>query len=262
MYRFCGDTRPYFKGYIYDGLFLHNYFGGVYVTTWSLDVEEAFYILLPVFFIVAIRFKKLRQSTLVITYLLLILIGVIGRIAANTSYPEYSFLKHYSQTHFRLDALFFGVVLSYFYHYNKSILMNNLIRYRRITISICMLILLPNFVFTREHNNWLSIVMLAINPIAFGLLMALAIEMKPAFLKSKWLNIAGVNSYAIYLWHPFINLYAMRILAYNVTPINFVAYILVYLILSVAIGALATKLIEKPMLNFRDKHFSKKTLPA
>ncbi|MES2062882.1 MAG: acyltransferase [Bacteroidota bacterium] len=262
IYHFFGGERPYFKGYMYDALFLHNYLGGVYITTWSLDVEEAFYILLPIFFIAAISLKKLQRSTLVTTYLLLVLIGIIGRITANINIPKYNFLSHYAQTHFRLDALFFGVILSYFYHYDKSLLMNTLIRYSHFIMALCILILLPNFIFIRD-NNWVSVVMLAINPLALGLLLILAIEYKPLFLeKCSWLNFLGVNSYAIYLWHPFINDLLIRNLIPGRSPQRFIIYLLTYLLISVIAGATATKYIEKPILYFRDKHFRRKTNPT
>lgn len=258
-YHFLGGTRPYFRGYIYDALFLHNYINGPYGTTWSLDVEEAFYILLPIFFGVIINRKALKFRTIITTYLVLVVIGITGRILAVINYPVYNFEKRFTQTHYRLDALFFGVVLSYLYHYHKPMLKNTISKFSTYMIPFCFLLISLNFVFPRDHNNWISIIMLSINPICFGMLMILLVEGKPRFLeKYGWLKLLGVNSYAIYLWHPLVNNILIDSLLKNNSEIKYIVYIFAYLLLSVSIGVAATMIIEKPMLHFRDKHFNKK----
>jgi peptidoglycan/LPS O-acetylase OafA/YrhL len=99
--------------YLKDLFFLHNYLGGRWIITWSLDVEEAFYFLLTAFFLSLIVLRKLNLRSMIFTYLVLLIGGATLRLFSNLADPEYSFEKHYAYTHFRLDALFFGVLLAY-----------------------------------------------------------------------------------------------------------------------------------------------------
>ncbi|HEY8929513.1 MAG TPA: acyltransferase [Mucilaginibacter sp.] len=261
-YQFFGTEKPYFRGYIKDAFFLHNYCGGIYVTTWSLDVEEAFYFLLPIFLYTAVRFRLISLQTMVASYAILLVLGILGRWIAITHYPVYNFDKQYSQTHYRLDGLFFGVLLSYIYNYHKSFLSRVLSKYKRLLYPSCIVLLIPNFIFSRTGNDWIAVIMLAINPVSFGTLLMLAIDQPvPIFSNCKWLAVIGVNSYAIYLWHPFVNGKLVALLQPELSCQKFVAYLLAYIALSILIGILATKAIEKPLLHFRDRHFKSQSEP-
>lgn len=171
--------------YIKDLFFLHNYLGGRWATTWSLDVEEAFYFLLAGFFLLAIKFKKLSFKGLITTYTALVIFSITGRLIMNIRHPVYSFELHYSYSHLRLDALFFGVILSYLYHYHSEQLKAFFSKYKNVILPLAILMALPNFLFPREHNNWISVFLLSTNPVAYGALLMLALNSKATFLKNK-----------------------------------------------------------------------------
>jgi peptidoglycan/LPS O-acetylase OafA/YrhL len=108
--------------YIPDLLFIRNYIPGqwIYWHTWSLDVEEHFYLLLTLAFFIAIKFNRINFKTLAGTYVLLLFIGFICRFFVNLNNPEFDFQTQYTQTHIRLDALFFGVVPTSIYSRKKN----------------------------------------------------------------------------------------------------------------------------------------------
>jgi len=81
--------------YIRDLFFLHNYFGGRWTHTWSLDVEEAFYFLLTAMFVILVKSKQLNLTVIINTYLLLLVAGISGRLIANYTHPEYNFDYHF-----------------------------------------------------------------------------------------------------------------------------------------------------------------------
>lgn len=246
--------------YLKDLLFLHNYFGGRWEITWSLDIEEAFYFLLTAFFLMMILLKKLNLKTLVATYITLIIIGIAGRLVTNLTYPEYDFIKHYGYSHFRLDGLFSGVLLAYCYHFKKDRLSYFVSKYQFLLIIFPIVCLLPNFIFERDEHNWISILLLATNPICFTLLLLILLETKRTFFKLRPLAFIGKNSYPMYLWHLFINAYLMH----HYYPINsisiFITYLLIYFGSTLLAGVIVTRLIEIPFLNLRDRLYPSKSI--
>src|SRR5215211_5108190 len=90
---------------------LQNYFGQVQLHTWSLAVEEHFYLLLPLLLFVFFRISSsnarlfklvtVAAAAIGITCLLLRLIS-----AANT--PVSDIASRLNPTHLRMDSLFFG----------------------------------------------------------------------------------------------------------------------------------------------------------
>ena len=214
--------------YVKDLLFLHNYRGGRWGITWSLDVEEAFYFLLAGFFFMIVQYGRFTGKLLIITYLLLVGIGIWGRVIANAHGAPFSFSMQYSLTHFRLDALFSGVVLSYGYHNHRFRFLKFFVRYRYIIISLALMVILPNFIFKRENNRWISIFFLSINPAAFGLLMCCALTIKIQFIGNRILEMIGKYSYAVYLWHALINEYARDFIQPQSSGKSLAFYILVF----------------------------------
>ena len=249
------------SNYLKDLFFLHNYFGGRWNHTWSLDVEEAFYFLLTAFFVVTIRSKKLTIGILKKTYLILVVIGIAGRFAADITHPRYDFDFHYHLTHYRLDALFFGVILSYLYAFKRERLFGFYTRHKVIITVLIPCLIIPNFLFHRNHDSWISVLLLATNPVAFGSLIILAINSRLKFFQNKTLAFIGRISYAVYLWHPFINRYANYY--FNTSRNGFLLYIFTYAAVSILTGYIATRLIENPFLSLRERFYpSKRTAPV
>ena len=244
--------------YIKDLFFIHNYFGGRFGHTWSLDVEEFFYFFLVAYLLVLVRFKKVNLRNLIITDIVLIVLGVTARFINNIKYPVLNFNMHYEKTHFRLESLFLGVVLSYLYHYNKDELFTFSKRWKKqVFLPIILLLLIP-FIVDRAQNHWISVVFLSIMPFSFCTLIILALQSDSAFFNNRVLSFLGTYSYGIYLWHFPIQEWLLPA-SFN-SQQEWLVYAISYFSLSIILGILSTYVVEKPFLKIRDRLFPSKSL--
>jgi peptidoglycan/LPS O-acetylase OafA/YrhL len=247
-----------------DLFFLHNYLGGRWIHTWSLDVEEFFYLSIP--FCIAYLYKKqkLNLNTLIKTYLLLLTFGIICRWLNMNNAARYDFDAQFIKTHYRLDGLFLGVIISYIFNF-KPQLLNVIHDNKFLAVMLSVALITVNFCFPRESNLWISVVMLAVNPFAFAVLLVLALK-HLVYAGNKLLLRIGRCSYSIYLWHLFFNFYGSAALLKLITrpalanhhQLLYIIYLVVYIALSFAVGIFMTTLIEKPVLKLRDRYYPSK----
>ena len=92
---------------------IQNYAGTTLFHTWSLAVEEHFYLALPLVLLTLFKSQKLRRRIVLLlgTCCVLVLCGrIVSVYAFHASNPQW-------KTHARIDALLFGVILSYIFYY-------------------------------------------------------------------------------------------------------------------------------------------------
>jgi peptidoglycan/LPS O-acetylase OafA/YrhL len=230
--------------------FIQNYFPGFWGHTWSLAVEEHFYLALPLILL----FWHAKPGTctnpfcgLPKLFAVVACTDVIIRLLLNWKLSGFEYYMYLTPTVLRIDALLFGVALSYYRHFepekfsqiSKSTL-GLLITAATITLLVVMPIESPFM-----HTIGFTMVFLA-----SGFILARTIDARPgryvAALR-KTLATIGVYSYSIYLWHFGIS----RI----ITSRSVTAFVL-YLVCSVGWGILMANLIEHPALALRDRLFS------
>jgi peptidoglycan/LPS O-acetylase OafA/YrhL len=244
-----------------EALFLQNYTAAYWYHTWTLAVEEHFYICLPVLLIWLQRrsnilpnaFASLGKIFLFISvYILLLRIGTVY------FFPEFPAPNHLS--HLRIDALFFGVLLSYYYHFVQERFIATVCRYRYMLLIAATTFLAPLFSFPLRGVAMFSLGLSA-SYLGFGILMVLMLCV-PSLAKSKvtfrsrFLCFIGVHSYSIYLWHVPVEKILKLIDPFStLTTAGYLGSVALYVSTSIFIGVLMAKAIELPIIKIRNRKF-------
>jgi peptidoglycan/LPS O-acetylase OafA/YrhL len=249
-------------------LFLQSYAPGLLPHTWSLGVEEHFYILLPLVMLFACRrfgdradpFWWLPRASLVVFVILL-----AARLATAWRVPEFSEYTHMFPTHLRIDSLLFGVLVSYFYHYHHAAFASNVRRHAWVLGAAGSLLV----VGTLSHLETFFIYTYGFTCLftGFGMMLAASLVCPipvqgPVHLLLRAAAFVGAHSYTIYLWHMPIKIwgpmYAQR--WFGLKPSG-VTDLLIYFVGSIVLGVVLSLMLEVPMLKLRDWLFPSRSQP-
>ncbi len=248
--------------------FYQNYTDSILAVTWSLAVEEHFYILLIIGISIAVYFKKLQDSKAFHKFMFVVLAYcLVTRIVANIQHPQFSFYKHYSPTQNRIDGLAFGVIIAYNYYFNQTWLKQFVEKYAKFLAAYITLITITLFIFKVE-GLYMRTIGFTLVYLAFGAMLALFIlhqkvkdyvEQKIPEYLSSFVCTVGTYSYAIYLTHLTVIVTVKRITGRMLNMhTREITFFVCYITFSIIVGALLTYLIENPFLKIRDKYFPKK----
>lgn len=252
---------PPWKAVFSEFLFLQNYGARLWIHTWSLAVEEHFYLLLPLLLLAFRRrapaaadpFRRLPQCVALVGGLVL-----AARVATFLLFP-YSHPTHDHPTHLRLDALLFGVLLAYWHHFHGERARQWVVAHARpILYGSTLLLLAP--VFWTPNEFIMFTVGFSGLYLGFGGFLALTLYLGSAPAEARptanplaaALGGIGRHSYAIYLWHVAVVEWIVPPLA-RALPGGRPTSALLYLSLSVLVGIAMTRLVETPFLHLRDR---------
>ncbi len=240
--------------------FLQSYFPGVWGHTWSLAVEEHFYFLLPLVLMLVLRLN--RRSPAPLHALLPIGAWIAGsalflRVINWQVRTGFGDMTHLCATHLRLDSLFFGVVISYLYHFHTDRFVRRLTPWRFALIGAGVVLLSPVFVVPVETAPWIFTAGLTVLYLGSGMLLTgvhlCNIQRNRALLP---LAALGAYSYSIYLWHLPVFLWGIPLAESAIgTRFGFGLRALLYLSGSLGVGVAMAKLVEVPSLRLRDRWF-------
>lgn len=249
--------------------FVQNYFDRIWKHTWSLAVEEHFYLLLTLFIFLLIRFNKLENRKFFVVFSILIFSTTLFLRYINFSLHEFSYNSHIFRSHLRFDSLFFGVFLSYNYHFSHDTFIAFFKKNRNILSVIAILAITPCFIWPLD-NFFIGTFGLTLLYVGFGILLIKILLMEDMFNKprslvsklAKPISFIGFYSYSIYLWHIPVKAYVYSFLSKYIVTTPVYLRFGIYLFLCVGAGYVASRLIEIPALRYRELKFPKRTLSA
>lgn len=246
--------------------FFQNYSEGVNPITWSLAVEEHFYILLVLGVWLAAKAGKLTSKKGFHALAFSILgYSLIARIFTSLRYTEFEFYTHYTPTHLRIDSLLFGVMIAWNYYFNRAWLMGFVQRFRRQLFVLSVLCLAPLFLFDTD-TFYMRTAGLTFLYLGFGSLLCLFLysesfnrkfeRVLPKFVYSLVAK-TGIYSYAIYLIHiQVLNVMKRLTESLHISLNNQVLFVF-YFAGSILAGVILYSVIELPFLKLRERFFPK-----
>jgi len=235
----------------YDFLYVSNYFGGFHAQTWSLSVEEQFYLLFPVTYFLLYRFRKNgMMSSLLVLY------------AVPVGFRLYYYFtgQHdviYTFFHTRFDTLIAGILAMHIAssdHPVRRMLETGMSR--KIALVVAVFLVFTAHLFTQTNAPFMYHVA-RYNMLNVGFATILLLSLARTSRLSKILSIKLFRpiarvSYGIYLWHFTIGLIgistATRIAGVPESIPNFLFHLCMDFIYSFGIAAVLFLVFEHPIL--------------
>ncbi len=248
---FFKETAPYF-------LFLQNFSGfansdnlTLMRVSWSLVIEEWFYLLFPLF-IIALR--KIFDKTFTKQKFLGFLILFIGFITLLRVFcvlsSDLCFFGVAHSVFLRLDTFAVGILLAYLHTFMPGIY-SYIARKRFFITSIALIGVLWFVVLHYEKNVFIRIFAFNLLPASIAVFIAYIENLD--IKKINFFNFTSKISYSLYLGHePLLNYFIFGLLSIRAIKIPFPAVLIIFLILAYITAYISYSRYEKPIMDLRD----------
>jgi len=236
--------------------------------TWSLAVEEHFYLILP--FLLHYLCKRTNNRGLrdlpiiaIIVMSMCLLYRCVAGIYVGTDGSWVFF-----PTQARLDSLFCGVMIAYFYHTRRAVFAN-IEKHRGIAIVASLCLIAPFTQFVHTEHVWISSVGYCLLYAAYGTIIIALVTLPEhgdkahpftTNIVTRIVAWVGTYSYNIYLWHMLVQKFMATL--YPHTPISklhgsiaWAMLLTIYIAVAVTVGATVSRLVEIPTLRLRERVF-------
>lgn len=238
--------------------FIQNFIGReeeFYSVSWSLCIEEWFYLLFPLVLLLLSFFKFSKKVTFTITLFFFIIVSIIIRFYLIEQHVGHSLR---GITLARIDAIVYGVAAAFIIstkNYSKNLL-NYMLMVGCILLFYCIKqIHFSNINYEEIRSGQLF---LMLTPLAFALIIPKVEKMNFTLKHINWLKVSIQNislwSYSIYLSHipvMFTTYYLTSAIRLN--EIGNLVSKLIGLLLTIMVSAIIYKYFEKPLTNKRPK---------
>src|SRR5581483_3304979 len=258
--KWMGQSGLPLKNFLAEIFFLQNYHPGFWGQCWSLAVEEHFYVLLAITFLLLFKRSRIQTFDVLPKLLVCAIIAVLAlRCGIAIEKHPYNYYTHYAPTHLRFDAMLIGVLISYYYHF-KPEKYREFAKHKWLLFFGAVCFLFPCLVWSIESKLIYSVGFTTI-AIGYGCLLMLIVpavecEHDRSFLFiGNPLAYVGRYSYSIYLWHRVVNEWILAKLETNYGKLDYRVSFILFILASIALGTMMQWLVEGPSLKLRDVLF-------
>lgn len=249
-------------------LFLQNFtgmaeLGGVSLmeVSWSLVLEEWFYLLFPVFIIFLRKIFKNFNKTTFLKFLISFIVFISLLRIIYVFYNDISFGSIVPAVFLRLDTFAVGILFAYFHTFLPDLY--NSLADKKLFISGILFIGLSFYLSIYwAQNFYVKTILLTLLP--FSIAVFIAFLEKNVVKRSQKSELTSKISYSLYLIHvPLLaNIFAPA--SYLIMKKNgeipvFITIIIFFAIIYLT-GIFLYRYFEKPMMNLRDSSFIKKLI--
>ena len=240
--------------------FVQNYATGMWSHTWSLGVEEHFYLLLTLVITILARRGGADPFYTLARWIAISCFVILGlRIVTWLLHPRITDYLNVFPSHLRIDSLLAGVLIAYYHTFHGADLARWMRRAGGWAPPASILLLSPITFLTREHPFMVTI---GFSLVSWGfvlLLLSVLYPVKRAPVPSRTgraMARLGQVSYAFYLWHAPVLVGADALKPYehvHGVAVPVVVSLLLTLGVCLMMAFLTTWLIEIPVLRLRDR---------
>ena len=231
---------------IFSSIFAQNYYNGTAFTvlahTWSLAVEEHFYLMLPFVLLLLITLKRSEPFRSIPVIFVFVALSCLA-----FRYFSLSAGHEARATHLRLDSLFAGVTVGYLYHYEQRLFQ----RLSRGYWPLLSLVLCLPVVLLDHRSRFVQTIGLTSLLFGFSFLVIWSVTRTPRSAIGRLAVGAaariGFYSYSIYLWHTVVGEFYLS--RFALSAVNF----WVCLVATLAMGVVMGRLVEAPYLALRER---------
>ncbi|WP_206955640.1 acyltransferase family protein [Trinickia acidisoli] len=236
---------------------LQNYFGTSISQTWSLAVEEHFYLFLPAVLLVFVRWRLGARAIVAVLGIVCLTVLAMRSLAVADGRLEAAF----AYTQYRIDSLLAGVMLAAVYWMAPEAYRQFA---RRTWLLVALVVgLIAWLGFGTPHYALDESIGYTIQSIGFVALIVLMLEHAAAIRRAWWFRAVawvGVYSYGIYLWHSIALAPGEAFIATATTAglprlVIWAAVLVVQAAIAIGAGYVTTRAVEFPFLRLRNALF-------
>lgn len=245
-----------------EALFVQNYGIPLWSHTWSLAVEEHFYLCLVAILVGLLKNRGANGLALIPVIVACVAITCLSlRCITACVVPVFAFHVHLAPSHLRFDSLAFGVLLSYWYHRQPQSVSRKIEGGTFRWAFISFLLLAWCAVVPRHTFIGHTLIQTA-QYLGHGLLLLLTIADRRfqwiyGTLAGRTLQAIGRYSYSVYLWHMSVLVWSRTLISHLFEQAGFCSdlTVLTYAALVIPVGVVTAHLVEIPVLAIRDRFF-------
>ncbi len=257
-----------------ETIFIQNYYNGygyLHFSSWSLALEEHFYIgLIVTMWLILNKFKVKIQNYPFQFFATIVVLQVIVLLFRYNSFSILeSSIKPFTYSHHRIDSILFGILISYFYYFQVEKLTQYYNAHKKIIFLFIILALSWTPFVGVTNNIWAFTIGITLAYLAVGHIL-LSFLLSNASLKltnTVWIqklvlviSKIGIYSFPSYIFHIMVNrIYYEFTQNSSFFQQNLIAFICTSS-LSILLGYLLSITLEKYAFKIRDKYLPSKQI--